>query len=169
MWARGLATGALVTSALLGVAYALSQVGAVSFFPLDIAQAGVRLTPGEIATQGIEALGPGAKLLAETTALVLVLLAGAGAGGVVLRFGLQRSWSNILPLAAATIALIALAQTIAGTLPDAVSLAGTAVLIVSWAAILLASLRGIGSGDRAWRSGAGRSARHEPKGDFPRR
>lgn len=92
MWARGLATGALVTSTLLGVAYALSQVGAVSFFPLDIAQAGVRLTPGEIATQGIEALGPGAKLLAETTALGLVLLAGAGAGGVVLRFGLQRSW-----------------------------------------------------------------------------
>jgi DMSO/TMAO reductase YedYZ molybdopterin-dependent catalytic subunit len=149
VWARGLATGALVTSALLGVAYALSQVGAVSFFPLDIAQAGVRLTPGEIATQGIEALGPGAKLLAETTALVLVLLAGAGAGGVVLRFGLQRSWSNILPLAAATIALIALAQTIAGTLPDAISLAGTAVLIVGWAAILLATLRRVCSTARA--------------------
>ena len=66
------------------MAYALSQVEIVSFFPLDIAQAGIRLTPGAIATQGIEALGPAAKLLAEASALVLVLLVGAAAGGVVL-------------------------------------------------------------------------------------
>ena len=39
MWARGPAAGFLVTSALVGVTFALSQVGVVSFFPLDIAQA----------------------------------------------------------------------------------------------------------------------------------
>src|SRR6266849_5863930 len=125
MWARGLATGTLVTSALVGVTYALSQLGLVSFFPLDIAQAGIRLTPGQIATQGIEALGHEAKMLAEVTALVVVLLAGAAAGAVVVRFGLQRNWSNILPLAAATIALVAIAQMIAGTLPDVISLGTT--------------------------------------------
>lgn len=141
MWARGLAAGVLATSALLGLTYALSQVEVVSFFPLDIAQAGVRLTPGAIATQGIEALGPGAKMLAEASALALVLVAGAAAGGVALRFGLQRSWSNILPLAAVPIALVAIAQTVAGTLPDALSLAVSAVLMLGWAAGLLAALR----------------------------
>jgi hypothetical protein len=99
----------------------LSQVEVVSFFPLDVAQAGVRLTPGVIATQGIEALGSGAKLLAETIALLLVVLTGAAAGGIVARFRLQRAWSNILPLAALAMALIALAQTLAGRLPDAAS------------------------------------------------
>ena len=100
MWARRLAFGVLTTSALLGLTYALSQIEVVSFFPLDVAQAGVRLTPGAIATQGIEALGPGARMLAEASGLALVLVAGAAAGGIVLRFGVQRSWSNILPLEA---------------------------------------------------------------------
>jgi DMSO/TMAO reductase YedYZ molybdopterin-dependent catalytic subunit len=143
VWAKGIVAGGLATCALLGAAYALSQVEVVSFFPLDVAQAGIRLTPGVIATQGIEALGSGAKLLAEASALVLVLLVGAAAGGVALRLGLQRSWSNILPLAAAAIALIAAAQTLAGTLPDAIALGGTAVLIVGWAALLLGLLRQI--------------------------
>ena len=137
MCAKGLAAGGLATCALLGVAYALSQLEIVSFFPLDVAKAGIRLTPGAIATAGIEALGPGAKLLAETSAVVLVLLIGAAAGGVLVHFGLQRSWSNILPLAAVAIALIAAAQALAGTLPDAISLIGNAVLIVGWAAVLL--------------------------------
>src|SRR5438128_9982168 len=118
MWARGPAAGFLVTSALVGVTYALSQVGVVSFFPLDIAQAGIRLTPGQIATQGIEAFGHEAKMLADATALALVLLAGAAAGVVVVRFGLQRNWSNILPLAATMIALVPIAQMPGGTLPD---------------------------------------------------
>ena len=82
MWARGPAAGFLVTSALVGVTYALSQVGVVSFFPLDIAQAGIRLTPGQIATQGIEAFGHEAKMLAEATALAVVLLAGAAADSI---------------------------------------------------------------------------------------
>src|SRR5438132_13936075 len=141
MLARGPAAGFLVTSALVGVTYALSQVGVVSFFPLDIAQAGIRLTPGQIATQGIEAFGHEAKVLAEATALAVVLVAGAAAGAVVVRFGLQRNWSNILPLAAATIALIAIAQMIGGTLPDVISLGATAGLMLGWAAVLLAAVR----------------------------
>jgi DMSO/TMAO reductase YedYZ molybdopterin-dependent catalytic subunit len=71
----------------------------------------------------------------------LVLLTGAAAGGIVARFGLQRDWSNILPLGAVAVALVAAAQTVAGTLPDALSLAGTAILLVGWAAILLGVLR----------------------------
>ena len=141
MWAKGPAAGFLVTSALVGVTFALSQVGVVSFFPLDIAQAGIRLTPGQVATQGIEALGHEAKMLAEATALALVLLAGAAAGVVVVRFGLQRNWSNILPLAAAMIALVAIAQMIGGTLPDVISLGATAGLMLGWAAALLAAVR----------------------------
>jgi hypothetical protein len=141
MWPRGPAAGFLVTGALVGVTYALSQVGVVSFFPLDIAQAGIRLTPGPIATQGIEALGHEAKMLAEATALAVVLLAGGAAGAVVVRFGLQRNWSNILPLAAATIALVAIAQMIAGTLPDVISLGATAGLMLGWAAVLLSAVR----------------------------
>jgi hypothetical protein len=141
VWAKGLAAGGLTTCALLGVAYALAQVEVVSFFPLDIAQAGIRLTPGPIATQGIEALGPTAKLLAEASGVLLVLVVGAAAGGVVVRFGLQRSWSNSLPVAAAAIGLVAAAQTLAGTLPDAISLAGTAILILAWAVVLVGVLR----------------------------
>jgi len=84
--AKGLTAGALATCALLGLTYTLAQIEVVSFFPLDVAQAGIRLTPGAIASQGIEALGSGAKMLAEASALLLVLLIGAAAGGVALRF-----------------------------------------------------------------------------------
>src|SRR5260370_30934832 len=141
MWGRGPGAGFLVTSVLVSVNFALWQAGLVSFFPLDIAQAGIRLTPGQIAHQGIEALGHEAKMLAQAAALALVLLAGAAGGAVVVRFGLQRNWSNILPLAAATIALVAIAQMIAGTLPDVISLGATAGLMLGWAAVLLAAVR----------------------------
>jgi len=108
--AKGLTAGALATCALLGLTYTLAQIEVVSFFPLDVAQAGIRLTPGAIASQGIEALGAGAKMLAEASALLLVLLIGAAAGGGALRFELQRAWSNVLPLAAVAFAVVAVAQ-----------------------------------------------------------
>jgi hypothetical protein len=108
--------------------------------PLDIAQAGIRLTPGQIATEGIEALGREAKMLAEVSALVVVLVAGAPAGCVV-RFGLQRNRSNILPLTAAMTALVAIAQMIGRTLPDVISLGAMAGLTLGWAAVLLAAVR----------------------------
>ena len=73
MWARSAIAGGLATSALLGVDYALSQLDLAPFFPLDAAQAGIKITPGFVATQGIDALGPAAKVLAETTALLVVL------------------------------------------------------------------------------------------------
>lgn len=141
MRAKGLTAGALATCALLGLTYTLAQIEVVSFFPLDVAQAGIRLTPGAIASQGIEALGAGAKMLAEASALLLVLLIGAAAGGVALRFELQRAWSNVLPLAAVAFALVAVAQLVAGTLSDAISLGVTAVILVGWAAVLLGVLR----------------------------
>ena len=77
MWVRSATAGGLATSALLGVDYALSQLDVAPFFPLDIAQAGIKLTPGFVATQGIDALGSGAKVLAEATALLVVVLGGA--------------------------------------------------------------------------------------------
>src|ERR1700716_3761818 len=110
MWVRSATAGGLATSALLGVDYALSQLEVAPFFPLDIAQAGIKLTPGFVATQGIDALGPGAKLLAETTALLVVVLGGAAVGAFAGRLHVERSWSNALPLAAIVLALVAGAQ-----------------------------------------------------------
>src|SRR3989442_15692674 len=88
MWVRSATAGGLATGALLGVDYALSQLDVAPFFPLDVAQAGIKLTPGFVATQGIDALGSGAKVKAETTALLVVVLGGAAIGAFAARWRL---------------------------------------------------------------------------------
>ena len=42
------------TAALAGVLYLLAQLQVLSFIPLDIAEAINHVTPGQIATEGIE-------------------------------------------------------------------------------------------------------------------
>src|SRR2546429_8870379 len=96
MWVRSATAGGLGTSALLGVDYALSQLDLAPFFPLDVAQAGIKLTPGFVATQGIDALGSGAKVLAETTALLVVVLGGAAIGTFAARWGGGRSGVDVI-------------------------------------------------------------------------
>src|SRR5438128_6288939 len=141
MWVRSATAGALATSALLGVDHTLSQLDVAPFFPLDVAQAGIKLTPGFVATQGIDALGSGAKVLAETTALLVVVLGGAAIGAFAARWRVERSWSNVTALAAVALALVAGAQLVAGTLPDAISLGVLAVSFVAWAIVLVWLLR----------------------------
>jgi hypothetical protein len=119
MWAKDPAVGGLATLALLGLAYALSQIEALPLFPLDVAQAGIRPTPEPLATEGIDALSPGAEMPAEAVGLVVVVLTGAVAGGAVTHWNVQRPWLSILPLVAVAIALVAAVQTLAGTLPIA--------------------------------------------------
>jgi len=141
MWVKSATVGGLATSALLGVDYALSQLDVAPFFPLDVAQAGIKLTPGFVATQGIDALGSGAKVLAETTALLVVVLGGAAIGVFAARWRVERSWSNVMALAAVALALVAGAQLVAGTLPDAISLGVLAVSFVAWGIVLVWLLR----------------------------
>ena len=160
MWARNAAAGGLATSALLGVDYALAQLEVAPFFPLDIAQAGIKLTPGFVATQGIDALGPGAKLVAETTALVVVVLGGAAIGAVAGRLGLERTWSNVLPLVAVVLALVAGAQFVAGTLSDAISLGVLALSFVGWGIVLVWLLRHISPAPQQLEPSADRGRRN---------
>src|SRR5207245_4541903 len=141
MWVRSATAGGLATGALLGVDYALSQLDLAPFFPLDVAQAGIKLTPGFVATQGIDALGSGAKVLAETTALLVVVLGGAAIGAFAARWRVERSWSNVMALAAVALALVAGAQLVAGTLPDAISLGVLAASFVAWGIVLVWLLR----------------------------
>jgi DMSO/TMAO reductase YedYZ molybdopterin-dependent catalytic subunit len=142
------------------VDYALAQLEVAPFFPLDIAQAGIKLTPGFVATQGVDALGPGAKLLAETTALVVVFLGGAAIGAVAGRLRLERTWSNVLPLVAVVLALVAAAQFVAGTLPDAISLGVLALSFVGWSIVLVWVLRHISAAPQQLEPSADRGRRN---------
>jgi DMSO/TMAO reductase YedYZ molybdopterin-dependent catalytic subunit len=160
VWVKSATAGGLATGALLGVDYALSQLDVAPFFPLDVAQAGIKLTPGFVATQGIDALGPGAKVLAETTALLVVVLAGAAIGALASRWRVERSWSNVLPLAAVALALVVGAQLVASTVPDAISLGVLAVLVVGWGIVLVWLLRHLGPAPEHVEPSADRSRRN---------
>jgi hypothetical protein len=74
-----MSAGLTATAALVGLLLLVSQLSAASFAPLDISDALIRLTPGTIATQGIESLGPLAKQLIELTGILVFI----GAGGLV--------------------------------------------------------------------------------------
>lgn len=83
----GFAAGTLATIALLGLMFLLGPFANLSFAPWDLADIAIRLAPGVVATEGIEALGSGAKLLAKLCALLaLVLLGGA--------LGTLKSWAD---------------------------------------------------------------------------
>ena len=77
----GATAGALVTIALAGLLAVASQLTRVSFLPFDLADLVIRLTPGAIATFGIEAFGPLAKVSIEAAGLVGFILIGAVLGG----------------------------------------------------------------------------------------
>ncbi len=76
----GFAAGLLATIALVGLLRLMSALVGLSFIPYDLADIIIRLTPGAIATQGIEALGALAKLLVKLAAIVAVVLLGGGLG-----------------------------------------------------------------------------------------
>src|SRR5687767_7027581 len=91
---RGFIAGVLATLPLVGLLYLLSAFGWLSFPPYDLADLLIRLTPGQIATEGIEALGTGAKLAIEWGAIALAIgfggVLGAFTGRIVERRGGER-------------------------------------------------------------------------------
>lgn len=148
----GLIAGMLVTSALLGVLYLASAVLLVSFAPYDLADILIRLTPGWIATEGIETLGVLAKITIKVIAVGLVLLLGAGLGAAVGRQISQRDLAA-LPGARTLAGLvvfgsllgIALLNTEAGG-PDPLELGALLTLLIvcaGWSLALERVLRGL--------------------------
>lgn len=78
----GFSAGLLATVALIGLLRLMSALVGLSFIPYDLADIIIRLTPGAIATQGIEALGAFAKLLVKLAAIVVVVLLGGGLSAI---------------------------------------------------------------------------------------
>lgn len=137
-WLPHIITGVLVTAALTGLLLLLAQLSVVSFVPLDISDAIIHLTPGAIATQGIESLGPLAKLLIEAGGTVIFIGFGGLAGWLYGRIA-PRPWlAPTLVLAVIALALTMLVQTLAGGLRGgATGLGITTLLYVLWAAVLV--------------------------------
>ncbi len=77
-WKQHVVAGVVTSAALAGLLLLLSRISSASFVPLDIADAMIRLTPGAVATFGIETLGSLAKLIIELTgSLILIIFGGA--------------------------------------------------------------------------------------------
>jgi DMSO/TMAO reductase YedYZ molybdopterin-dependent catalytic subunit len=81
----GFVAGILATIALVGLLYLASALFRLSFIPYDLADIIIRLTPSQIATQGIEALGAVAKMTVKLVAVAMFVLF----GGV---FGALEAW-----------------------------------------------------------------------------
>ncbi|HZB96280.1 MAG TPA: twin-arginine translocation signal domain-containing protein, partial [Herpetosiphonaceae bacterium] len=79
---RGAVAGALATIVLTGLVALASQLTRVAFLPLNLADLLIRLTPGKIATFGIEALGPLAKMSVEAASIVGFILIGTALGAL---------------------------------------------------------------------------------------
>jgi DMSO/TMAO reductase YedYZ molybdopterin-dependent catalytic subunit len=137
----GALVGFATTAALTGVLYLLAQLQIVSFIPLDIAEVIVKVTPGTIATRGIEALGSLTKTLIEVSSILFFLGAGTLVGAVVARRPLPTLFPGSLLVGLVGLALTLLVQLVAGRLPDAPSLGATALALLGWAVLLVWLLR----------------------------
>jgi DMSO/TMAO reductase YedYZ molybdopterin-dependent catalytic subunit len=131
-WVLPFVVGLLATAALVGLLLLLSRVSPLSFVPLDIADAIIHLTPGAIATQGIETLGPGAKLLIELSGSVIFVAVGGLVAVLYARLAPRPLVSAGLALALIPLALTALVQLLTGGLRG-----GPAGLLLTAAAYLL--------------------------------
>jgi DMSO/TMAO reductase YedYZ molybdopterin-dependent catalytic subunit len=79
----GLVAGILATIVLVGFLYLASVFFRLSFIPYDLADIIIRLTPGQIATQGIEALGVWAKIIIKLVSVAGFILVGGGLGAMI--------------------------------------------------------------------------------------
>lgn len=137
----GALAGFVATAALAGVLYLLAQLQVLSFVPLDIAEAINHVTPGQIATKGIETLGPIAKMLVEISGVVIFLLAGMAAGALAARRRAYTSLSNGLLIGLAGLLLTVLVQGLGQRLPDMITLSVTALLMLGWGLLLMLLLQ----------------------------
>jgi DMSO/TMAO reductase YedYZ molybdopterin-dependent catalytic subunit len=136
-WLVPLTLGVLATLALLGFLLLFARLGLLSFVPLDIADAIIRLTPGALATQGIEALGPGAKLSVELAGSLLFIAAGGLLALLYSRRAPHRLMLGGLALATAAFALTLVVQLIGGGAREGLSgLALTGTLLLGWGLVL---------------------------------
>lgn len=132
-WRQHLLAGLLATAALVGLMLLLSYVTALSFVPLDVADAIIHLTPGAIATRGIESLGPLAKLMIELTGALIVIAAGGAAAVIYGRRGPRPLALAGLALALLAAALTVVAQLAAGGLRGGpIGLGLTGLLYLGW-------------------------------------
>ena len=79
----GFVAGLIATIALIGLLRLANALVGLPFIPADLADLLIRITPGQIATEGIEALGSVAKLLVQLGAIVLIVLFGGALGALV--------------------------------------------------------------------------------------
>lgn len=132
-WFQYVIAGVLATAALVGLLLLLAQVSPVSFVPLDISDAIIRLTPGAVATQGIESLGPWAKQLIEASGTLIFLLFGALIAWLYGRIAPRPLAIAGIVLTIISLALTLLAQTLGGGLRGgALGLGLTAMLYALW-------------------------------------
>lgn len=79
----GFVAGLIATIALVGVLRLANALVGLPFIPADLADLLIHITPGQIATEGIEALGSVAKLLVQLGAIALIVLFGGALGALV--------------------------------------------------------------------------------------
>ena len=136
-WMFNLIAGLCATAALLGLLLLGSRLTTLSFVPLDIADAMIRLTPGAVATQGIEQLGPLAKMLIELTGSIVFLIFGGALGWLYGRIAPRPVLLVGVVLAVIAYGLTALAQAIGGRASaGAFEIGLTAVLYLAWGSVL---------------------------------
>lgn len=146
----GFIAGLLATIALLAVLYLIGPLTGASFAPADLADIVIRLTPGQIATQGIEALGTLAKLsIRAATVIVWALLGGligALAGRATARGtapGLARNIAGFAMFAALLGVGVLNTQANQGSALQPIAFLSLIVLALAWAGLLGYLLRGL--------------------------
>lgn len=129
--------GMLASAALAGLILLGSRLTTLSFVPLDIADAIIHLTPGAIATQGIENLGPTAKLMIEATGSILFVLLGALVAVSYSRIAPKPTVVAGLLLALVPLVLTVIVQMIAGGLRGGTTGLGlTIILYALWGVVV---------------------------------
>lgn len=132
-WMYNVIAGVLTTAALVGLLWLLAALRLLSFVPLDIADAIIKLMPGAIATQGIEALGPTAKIIIELTGSLIFIVFGGLLAWFYGRVAPRPVLGAGLAAALLAFALTLVVQLIAGTLHSGIpALALTALLYLVW-------------------------------------
>ncbi|MCG8350960.1 MAG: hypothetical protein MI924_24580 [Chloroflexales bacterium] len=133
-WIYNVIAGVLTPAELVGLLRLFAALCPLSFVPLDIADAIIKLTPGAIATQGIEALGPTAKIIIELTGSLIFIVFGGLRAWLYGRVASRPVFGAGLAAALIVLALTLVVQLIAGGLRGgALGLGLTALLYLDWA------------------------------------